>query len=134
MDDVLLNKSTSLERCLNRIKIESSKNTLLTNITVQDSIVLNLERSCQLCLDIGLYVIKKHKLGLPQTNRDVFSILNEANIIPLDLAETLKKMVGFRNIAVHDYQKLDLAIINSIISNHLTDFKLFSETILKSTL
>jgi uncharacterized protein YutE (UPF0331/DUF86 family) len=63
----------------------------------------------------------------------VFTILAQNNWIESDLAETLKKMVGFRNIAVHDYQVLLLPIVISIIEQHLDDFLRFSATLLTRT-
>ena len=47
------------------------------------------------------------------------------------LAESLKKMVGFRNIAVHDDQSLQLPIAVCIITEHLQDFLRYSEVLLK---
>jgi uncharacterized protein YutE (UPF0331/DUF86 family) len=40
-------------------------------------------------------------------------------------------MIGFRNIAVHDYKALSLPIIISIIENHLNDFEEFCSISLK---
>lgn len=40
-------------------------------------------------------------------------------------------MMGFRNIAVHDYQTLQLPIVVSIITRHLNDFLAYSETLLR---
>ncbi len=58
-----------------------------------------------------MHIVSTNKLGVPQTTRQVFDILNEANIIDERLADRLKAMVGFRNIAVHDYQALNLSIV-----------------------
>ncbi len=62
-------------------------------------------------------------------SRDVFEILNENSVISEDLSVKLQKMVGFRNIAVHDYQRIDPAILQSIIENNLDDFRKLSKTI-----
>ncbi|MBI3713377.1 MAG: DUF86 domain-containing protein, partial [Burkholderiales bacterium] len=51
--------------------------------------------------------------------------------ISLELAESLKKMVGFRNIAVHDYQTLLLPITVSVITQHLDEFLQFSQAVLR---
>lgn len=70
------------------------------------------------------------KLGLPKTSREAFKLLEENDIIDHALTKTLMNIVGFRNIAVHDYQAIDLNILQAIIENHLTDFKTYSEAIL----
>ena len=40
-------------------------------------------------------------------------------------------MVGFRNIAVHDYQTINLTILEKIVEKHLEDFTDFTKQILK---
>ncbi len=68
---------------------------------------------------------------MPQSSRDVFTLLAQAKRIDSTTAESMKRMVGFRNIAVHDYQALLLPIVENIITNHLDDFDQFSKQILK---
>jgi uncharacterized protein YutE (UPF0331/DUF86 family) len=46
------------------------------------------------------------------------------------LADGLKRMVGFRNIAVHDYQTMQMPIVIAIIEHHLEEFLSYSKTIL----
>lgn len=79
---------------------------------------------------IGQHLIRSERLGAPQSARDVFDLLSKAGIIQTELADALKRMVGFRNIAVHDYQILQLPIVVSIIEKHLEDFLRFSRVVL----
>lgn len=132
VSDVLFNKAATIERCITRIREEYCKDPDSFNIdfTRQDSVILNIQRACEASLDMGQHVIRMQKLGLPQSSRDVFQLLWQAQIIDQELSEHLKKMVGFRNIAVHDYQKLQLPIVVSIIEKHLDDFLLFSKTLI----
>jgi len=133
MDNVIINKVESIERCLNRIEEEyvGFEDELKTNFTKQDSIILNLQRACEQAIDAGNYLVKKDKLGVPKTSRDSFEILQQAGIINEELAENLKSMVGFRNIAIHEYKSLDLNIVSSIIENNLHDFRAFAKIILQ---
>jgi len=133
IDEVLTNKVAIIERCVNRINEEyiGSEDEFNTNFTKQDSIILNIERASQACMDMGTHIIRKKKLGIPQTSRDIFSILQDYNYINDALSKKLQAMVGFRNIAVHDYQKLNLEIVRSIVENRLGDFLEFSSTFLK---
>lgn len=68
---------------------------------------------------------------MPQSARDVFTLLAQAGWIDASLAEAMRRMVGFRNIAVHDYQALQLPITVSVIRDHLTEFEAFSQTLLQ---
>jgi uncharacterized protein YutE (UPF0331/DUF86 family) len=131
-DDVVLNKAATIERCLQRVLEEyaDDKQNLVTNQTKQDAIVLNLQRACETTIDLAMYVISERKLGVPQDSRDAFALLQAAGILPVDLATRLQKMVGFRNVAVHDYQALNLDIVAAIIREHLDDLLMFGSHVL----
>ncbi|WP_027410017.1 type VII toxin-antitoxin system HepT family RNase toxin [Anoxybacteroides tepidamans] len=132
-NDVILNKVSIIERCIKRIHEEYENNPKhLENYTKQDSIVLNLQRACEASIDLAMHIVAQKKLGLPQTSRDAFSLLEQHGIIPPSLSQKMKAMVGFRNIAVHDYQELNLMILQKILDHHLTDFTEFTKTILLS--
>lgn len=111
-NDIIINKTATIERCIYRINEEYNNDPEnLKNYTKQDSIILNIQRAREACIDIAMHIVSTNKLGVPQTTRQVFDILNEANIIDERLADRLKAMVGFRNIAVYDYQALNLSIV-----------------------
>jgi uncharacterized protein YutE (UPF0331/DUF86 family) len=133
MENALLNKVASIERCIKRIHEEyvGKEDSWKSNFTVQDSILLNLQRSCELSIDLANLIVKKRKLGIPQNSRDSFDLLEQAKIIDRPLQIKMKHMVGFRNMAIHDYQTLNLDVIDSIISNNLGDFEEFTKVILK---
>ncbi|GAB6180169.1 type II toxin-antitoxin system toxin [Desulfotomaculum defluvii] len=132
MDDVVLNKSQIIHRCIQRINQEYASNPdNLYNFTKQDSIILNLQRACEASIDLAMHVVAEKNLGLPQSSRQSFELLFQNGIIGKEIADRLKAMVGFRNIAVHDYQSLNLNILQKIIELHLNDFLDFSRTINK---
>ncbi len=133
VDDVLLNKASTIERCVARAREEYDRapDTFDRDFTRQDAAILNIQRACEAALDIGHHLIRRDGLGLPQSARDVFRLLASAGRIDADLADSLMRMVGFRNIAVHDYQTLHLPMTIKVITKHLDDFLRFSETILK---
>lgn len=133
-DDVILNKVASIERCLQRIDETYQAEQFLNNYTVQDAVILNILRAIETTIDLGLYIIRIKHLGLPQKSSEIFAILAQANIIPIDLSERLMNMVGFRNIAVHEYAKLNLKIVIAIIEHHLQDLKLYCQHILRLNL
>jgi uncharacterized protein YutE (UPF0331/DUF86 family) len=133
-DDVVLNKAASIERCLHRIVQEYGGNqqNLVANQTKQDAIILNLQRACETVIDLAMYVVSQRRLGVPQESRDAFALLQAAGILPADLAARMQRMVGFRNVAVHEYTRLNLDIVHMIITKHLDDFRAFSSTIVKT--
>lgn len=134
MDDILLNKASSIERYLRRITEEylGHEDELESDFTRQDAIILNLQRACESSIDAAMHLVRVSRLGIPQQSRDAFSMLAEANMLDSKLASSMQAMVGFRNVAVHDYRKLNMDILRAILENHLNDFRDFAASILKS--
>lgn len=132
-DDVLLNKAATVERCVARAREEyfQSPDTFATDFTRQDAAVLNVQRACEAVLDMGQHLVRRDQLGVPQSARDVFDLLAQAGYIPEPLATALKRMVAFRNIAVHDYQSLLLPILMNVITQHLDEFQAFTGLLLQ---
>ena len=131
-DDVLLNKAASIERAVRRVREEHAGDdqNLLANQTRQDAIILNLQRACESSIDAAMHLVRVHRLGVPQETREAFTLLEQAQLLDIQLADRLKKMVGFRNVAVHDYQKLNLDIVRRIVVDHLDDFLAFTRVLL----
>lgn len=131
-DDVLINKAATIERCVARAREEyAAASDFATDFTRQDAAILNIQRACEAALDMGHHLIRRERLGVPQSARDVFTLLAQADWIAKPLADALKHMVGFRNIAVHEYQSLLLPITVSVITEHLDEFLDYSAAILK---
>lgn len=132
VDDVLINKAGFIERCVARAKEEYAANPLgfSSDYTRQDAAILNIQRACEAALDMGQHLIRRERLGVPQSARDVFALLAQGGWITAAQADNLKRMIGFRNIAVHDYQALQLPIMVSIIEKHLDEFLQYSQALL----
>jgi uncharacterized protein YutE (UPF0331/DUF86 family) len=132
-DDVVVNKAAIIERCVARVREEyaGDERNLTENITRQDSILLNLQRACEASIDLAMHVVRRRRLGVPQETRDAFRLLQESGVIPAELADRLMRMVGFRNVALHDYRRLDLQIVKSVVTSRLDDFLAFTATLLK---
>jgi uncharacterized protein YutE (UPF0331/DUF86 family) len=132
-DDVVLNKAATIERCVARVRAEyaGDARNLTDNLTRQDSIILNLQRACEASIDLAMHVVRRQRLGIPQETRDAFRLLQESGVLPAPLADRLMRMVGFRNVAIHDYRRLDLEIVRSIVTTHLDDFLAFTAALLR---
>lgn len=132
VDDVLINKAATIERCVKRAHEEYAKepDSFADDHTRQDAAILNIQRACEAALDMGQHLIRRERLGVPQSARDVFALLGSAGWIDVSQVKPLQNMVGFRNIAVHDYQALQLPIVVAIITRHLSDFTDYSKRLL----
>lgn len=129
--DVLETKLTALIRCVHRVKSQeiSTLEELEANLDKQEIIILNLQRAVQICVDIGNHVLLDFDSGTPSTMAETFRKLAQNNLISDSTADNLCHAVGFRNIAVHQYENLDCKIIYAIITKHLDDFRDFSREI-----
>lgn len=135
MNDVLLNKKISIEKCLYQISEYRSRPSVIAfenDYLRQDAIAMNLQRACELTIDIANHLVKIKKLGLPQDSKDSFALLNRAGIISTEMMTHLQAMVGFRNILVHQYATLNLAILVKIIEHRLGELLDFANTALKT--
>ncbi|USL11108.1 type VII toxin-antitoxin system HepT family RNase toxin [Bacillus bombysepticus] len=131
-NDIILNKISVIERCMNRVRdVYANDAGSLKDFTKQDSIILNIQRACEASIDLAMHIVAEQRLGLPQTSRDAFDMLHAASIIDENTVQRLKAMVGFRNIAVHDYQTVNIEILQQIVENHLRDFTDYTKQILK---
>lgn len=128
---VILNKFETIEKCINRINEEYQNNPEnLDDYRKMDMIVLNLQKACEAVLDLAVYIVSTRKLGLLQTKREAFILLEENNIIDSKMSKNMQGMVGFRNIAVHDYKEIDEEILKDVIENHLNDLLDFARILL----
>lgn len=128
---VILNKYETIERSIKRINEEYQDNPdNLEDYRKEDMIVLNLQRACEATTDLAMYVVSTRKLGLPQTKKDAFQILEKNKIINKKMSLNLQNMIGFRNIAIHAYKELNHDILIDVIENHLSDLVDFARLIL----
>ena len=136
MDEVLLGKAAIIERCLARVhqEYDGRESELETNLTRQDALLLNLQRACEAAIDGAMHLVRVDRLGLPTDSRQAFTLLAQSGKIPGELARNLEAMVGFRNIAVHNYRELDLNIVRAVIEHRLDDLKTFASLMIQRAL
>jgi uncharacterized protein YutE (UPF0331/DUF86 family) len=122
VDDVLLQKRISIERCIQQIENYMARPSSVAfneDFLLQDAVTMNIQRACELSIDMANRVIRMQKLGVPKESRESFAILYAAKIIPQPMYQSLVAMVGFRNILVHEYTKLNNDILQAVITKHI---------------
>lgn len=129
--EVVEQKLESLRRCLLRIETKCPKNaaSLANDMDLQDIIALNLSRAVQISVDIAAHLLAGMEVPPPDTMGQAFDMLAQAGVLNNELANSLKKAVGFRNIAVHSYERINWEIVYSIIKYHLADFSEYAKKI-----
>jgi len=99
---------------------------------VQRIIERTLQMMIETCTDIAGHIISDCKYRLPKNYADVFKVLEENGTLDESLCDTMQQMAKFRNIVVHDYDKVDVEIVIGILRKRLGDFNRFKETIIKN--
>lgn len=133
MNDPALGKKESIERCVKRIRVYYAMESGIPfdeDYLKQDAIAANLQRMCELCIDLANMAVRKGKLGIPKESRESFAILRRERIIPEVMAQHLAAMVGFRNTLVHQYQDVDIKTMVDVIENHLDELVDFTVIIM----
>ena len=133
MDKLILEKKIdSILRCLNRIRdrLPESESLFLKDYDAQDVVILNLTRAVQLSVDIATHILATTNQPVPATMAETFVYLERINIITPEIADKMKRSVGYRNVAVHNYDDIDLSITYDIAQQHLDDFRGFIRQVL----
>ena len=134
-DDVLLKKAAIVERSVGRAREEyaAAGAGFATDFTRQDAAVMNIQRACEAVVDMANHIVRRDRLGVVSSARESFDTLVSAGFITQELAEAMKHMVGFRNLAVQDYQRLLLAVAERVIQRDLDDLLAFSEVVVRGS-
>lgn len=93
--------------------------TYTASMVIRRATERTLQISIEVCLDIGKHIIAEDRYRFPVDNKDVFSVLVEQGIVSAALLPSLMEMARFRNLVVHDYGRIDDAIVYGILKRRL---------------
>ena len=114
-------------REFSKISGRAYKNDWKTQRIVERTLQILIEE----CIDIANHIISDKGMRLPAGYADAFQVLMENAIINKKLFRTMEKMAKFRNVVIHQYEKIDPAIVVSILHRHLGDFEKYKKAIIK---
>jgi uncharacterized protein YutE (UPF0331/DUF86 family) len=130
MNDTLVQKIQSIQRCIQRARNiygESGEHFLVDDYDAQDAAMLNIIRACEQAIDLANYLI------IPASSAESFTLLAQQGLISQHHAKNLSNMVGFRNLAVHEYQRIDYTIVVYILEEGLEDLIRFVDEIVQQS-
>ncbi|MBS3899329.1 MAG: DUF86 domain-containing protein [Dethiobacter sp.] len=102
---------------------------LETDKVLRNHIERSLHKAVESCLDIGKHLIAALGLRTPEDYSDIMTILVEAGILPKEDLLKFKKMAQFRNVIVHNYEKIDPQIVLAVLQNNLSDLRFFARIV-----
>jgi uncharacterized protein YutE (UPF0331/DUF86 family) len=125
-DPALVAKKLALiETCLSDLRRLARPDSLASDIREQRFVEHTLQVAIQAALDVASHIVSDRRLGEPRTNRELFDLLERDGWLEATLTATLRNMAGFRNVLVHGYDDVDLAVVQDILANHLSDLTAF---------
>lgn len=129
--DLILAKAGSVKKHLSRIikKRDTDLNTFLKDIDRQESILFNLQMAVQNCIDIAAHIVSEEGFGVPGSTNEMFYSLEENGYLGSELTEKMVKAVGFRNLIVHEYTKIELEQVFEISREDINDFNEYIKSI-----
>lgn len=123
-DDVVMQKLASIDRCLRSIgDYVAGDLERLREPIVLDAVVLNLQRACEQAIDAACREVSRRGLGVPADSADAFTLLERERVLSQLVADRMRRMVGFRNIAVHEYRRLDPEVVRTVVEHRLDAFR-----------
>ena len=97
---------------------------------IQRIVERTLQMAIETCVDVATHVIADLRLRIPATYAEAFEILAEAGLLEPDLEQAMVRMTGFRNVIVHEYTRVDAAIVVRVLRDDLDDLARFRQAAL----
>jgi len=130
--ELVISKLDSLARCIERLRSKTPErlDVLQKDMDVQDIVAVNLERAVQVCVDIALHwTATQSQCPVPETMAESFQVMANQHALPEPIAQDLISAVGFRNLSVHAYDKINWEIVWNILNKHIEVFPKFASHI-----
>lgn len=131
--DLILAKAGSVKSHLNRVieKRNVDLDSFIKDIDRQESILFNIQTAVQNCIDIAAHIISEESFGVPGSTTEMLYILGKNGYLDNDLTQKMVKAVGFRNLILHEYGKIELEQAYEIAQNDINDLNEYLKAIFK---
>lgn len=127
--DLIEKKLAFIETCVRELQELARPARILNDVREERFVAHTLQIAIQAALDVASHIVSDGRLGEPATNRELFDLLAKNQWLSRELDDTMRKMVGFRNIVVHGYQSVDRAILRDMVEHRLADLLAFTQAI-----
>ena len=127
--ELVAKKVAFVETCVRELRTLARPEKIAEDLREQRFVEHTLQLAIQAALNVASHIVSDERLGEPDTNRDVFRLLERGGFVTSELGRRLEQMAGFRNVVVHLYQEVDLGIVRDVVENHLDDLLEFATAI-----
>ena len=118
-------KLATIETLLGELRRLARPDQISADVREERFVEHSLQLAIQAALDVASHIVADQRLGEPKSNRELFELLAKAGVVPAELSAPLQAMAGFRNVLVHGYDEVDLAIVRDVLERHLGDLDRF---------
>jgi len=131
--ELILRKLTDLEQYITQVEEfrgitpEEYRRDWKTQRIVERTLQIAIEA----CADVANHIIADRNLRMPSTYAEAFEVLAEADILTAAQREAMVRMSGFRNLIVHEYARIEPAMVVRVLRERLGDFGAFRAAILR---
>ncbi len=127
--ELIAQKLAFIETCVQELRTLARPAEILHDVREARFVLHTLQIAIQAALDVASHIVSDARLGEPETNRELFDRLAQHGWMSVDLAATMGRMAGFRNILVHGYGGLNLEVVRDLVEHRLADLLTFVTTI-----
>ncbi len=123
--ELLAKKLAEIETHVRELRTQAALDRVREDVKEERFVAHTLQLAVQAALDVASHVVSDDRLGEPQTNEELFTLLERHGWIGSKLATELRDKARFRNLLVHGYASVDLEIVKDIVRHHLSDLEAF---------
>ena len=121
-------KLARIEACLHDLG-RVSPASIETDIVHERFVEHTLQLAIQAALDVASHIVSDDHLGDASSNHRLFDLLAQNGWIAPTLVVPMHRIVGFRNVLVHEYDDVDVAIVRKVVEHHVGDLQVFVDAI-----
>ena len=127
--ELLAKKLAEIETHVRELRTEADLSRLHEDVKEERFVAHTLQLAVQAALDAASHIVADARLGEPETNQELFGLLERHGWVEPSLGTRLRDMARFRNLLVHGYAKVDFNIVEDIVRHHLGDLESFAEAV-----
>jgi uncharacterized protein YutE (UPF0331/DUF86 family) len=127
--DLVEKKLAFILTCVAQLRANAKPRAIASDIVQRRFIEHTLQLAIQAIIDVASHIASDDRLGEPATNHALLDLLHGAGWIDDSQRTALRKMIGFRNVLVHEYVEVDLAIVQDVVEHRLDDLERFVDAI-----
>ena len=123
--EIVAKKLAFIEQCLVDLRVRAKPEQFEDDLLQRRFAEHTLQLAIQAALDVASHIVSDRRLGEPKTNAELFAALARAGVVPKELGTPLARMAGFRNVLVHAYVDVDVALLAQVVKERLEDLERF---------